>query len=183
MKIAFTGSHSTGKTTLIKEVEKSLPHTLTIKCVTEVARRIIERGCPLNNDATVTSYIHYINDQLTEERDINCYDIFFSDRTLLDPLAYMIANKDFPGPVIEDYFIEMMENVWLLEKERFDVYLYFPIEFPLAYDGIRPSDERYRAAVDRAILSVLQKHNVNYITITGSLAERKTQLMRILNLV
>lgn len=180
MKLAFTGSHSTGKTTLIREIEKHVPYHTTIKCVTEVARKIIRRGYLLNNEATEASYVHYINDQLNEEHDITSYDFFFSDRTLLDPLAYMIANKDFPGPTIEDYFIQMMENVWLLEQSRYDLYIYFPIEFPLVFDGIRPPDEKYRQAVDRAILSMLHKHNIPYISVTGSVAERRDQLLQLL---
>ena len=181
MKLAFTGSHSTGKTTLIREIEKYVPYPATIKCVTEVARKIISKGYLLNNEATEASYIHYINEQLNEERDITCYDFFFSDRNLLDPLAYMIANKAFPGPTIEDYFIQMMENVWLLEQTRYDYYIYFPIEFPLVFDGVRPPDEKYRAAVDRAIVSILKNHNIPYISVTGSVAERKNQLLQILD--
>ncbi len=182
MKLAFTGTHSTGKTTLVKEIESSISDSVKIKCVTEVARKIICRGYPLNNLATKDSYIHYINDQLNEERDINCYDFFISDRTLLDPLAYMLANKDFPSQFIDDYFIQMMENVWLLEQSRYDIYVYFPIEFPLVLDGIRPEEEEYRAAVDHAILQTLKKHNIPYITMTGSILERKEQLMQLMNL-
>lgn len=183
MKIAFTGTHSTGKTTLINSIKDSIicSPTISVKYVTEVARKIISRGFPLNNLATKDSYVNYINDQLNAERDIDNYDLFISDRTLLDPLAYMITNKSFPSPFIEDYFIQMMENVWLLEQSRYDLYVYFPIEFPLVADGVRPDDEKYRAAVDKVILSTLKKYDINYVTITGSIEERKSQLIKLLN--
>ena len=180
MKLAFTGSHSTGKTTLIQEIIKEAPNTASIKCVTEIARKIIRRGYLLNNEATEASYIQYINDQLYEERDIECYDYFLSDRTLLDPLAYMIANKDFPGPTIEETFIQMMENVWLLEQTRYDFYIYFPVEFPLVFDGVRPNDEKYREAVDKEILYLLNKHSIPFISVTGSVPERKKQILHLL---
>ncbi|MBR3602249.1 MAG: ATP-binding protein [Lachnospiraceae bacterium] len=177
MKIAFTGTHCTGKTTLLKDIEEILADKLKIHSVTEVARKIIEKGYPLNMDATVESYIHYINDQLNEENKLmqEC-DIFISDRTLLDPVAYAMVNSKLPRPYISEYFIEMMKNIWLLEKDRYDLYVYFPIEFALQYDGVRPEDEKYRRDIDALILSLLEQFQINYIKISGDRSERKKQL-------
>ena len=181
MKIAFTGAHGTGKTTLLKDMEEMLVDKFKVHSVTEVARKIIEKGYPLNMDATVDSYIHYINDQLNAENEqMQGCDIFISDRTLLDPVAYAMVNSKLPRPYISEYFIEMMKNVWLLEKDRYDLYIYFPIEFALEYDGVRPPDEKYRRDIDNLILSLLEQFQIKYIKISGNRCERKKQLFSII---
>lgn len=181
MKIAFTGTHSTGKTTLLNDFNNVIIKDCVVHSVTEVAREIINKGYPLNMDATTHSYMHYINDQLTEElRYMSNCDLFISDRTLLDPVAYAIVNSKLPRPYIPNYFIEMMENIWLLEKDRYDIYIYFPIEFDICIDGVRPIDDVYRIDVDKEIYRLLNKYNVNYIVISGAPEERVEQLKRVI---
>lgn len=177
MKLAFTGAHSTGKTTLVKELSNSVPKKYTQKYVTEVARKIIDRGYPLGDKATEKAYLQYISSQLEEERDIENYDLFVSDRTLLDPLAYMFVNKELFGAVVSDELIRMMENIWIMEQKKYDWYVYFPVEFPLVEDGIRPIGNEYQKAIDDMIHGLLCEHKIPYITISGSVIERKQQIM------
>lgn len=181
MRIAFTGSHCTGKTTLLNDIINYCGQDIKINSITEVARKIIDKGYPLNQDANVDSYIHYINDQLNAEKvSMNECDLFISDRTLLDPVAYAIVNSQLPRPYIPEYFIEMMTNVWLLERTRYDLYVYFPIEFPLEIDGIRPIDEQYRSDIDERIQLLLNKHKINYVTVSGNKVQRRDYLIKII---
>ena len=187
MKIAFTGTHVTGKTTLLKDYEKYFEQKSERKYsfgyISGIARSIIQRGFPLNKDGNIYSYVNYINDQLEAEKPINSYDIFISDRTLLSPLAYATANQCLPRPFIPHYFIKMMENIWLMEKERYDLYVYFPIEFPMGSpDNIHPSDEEYRQLIDATIVKLLNKFEVKYVTITGNRNERLKMLINILGI-
>lgn len=181
MKIAFTGAHSTGKTTLLNDLSEALAGKLEVHTVTGIARTIIERGYPLSMDANAESYIHYINDQLKAENEkMPGCDVFISDRTLLDPVAYAMVNAKLPRPYISDYFIEMMKNVWLLEKNRYDLYVYFPIEFELAHDSVRPVGEKYRRDVDDLIVSLLEEYQINYMRISGDRNKRKNKLLSII---
>ena len=180
MKMAFVGTHCTGKTTLLDQLKEKYSGDDSFGYITEVARKIIERGYPLNAEANTDSYIHYINDQLSAESVINNYKLFVSDRTLLDPLAYALVNRELPRPYIQDYFIDMMKNVWLLEKARYDLYIYFPIEFPMRFDGVRPSDEEYRTTVDKMIHRLLIEHSVPFVTINGAMNEREQKILAII---
>lgn len=178
LKIAFTGSHCTGKTTLLNDIINSLPDGTTVNSVTEVARKIIEKGYPLNMDATVDSYVHYINDQLKEEnKKMEECDVFISDRTLLDPVAYAIVNSKLPRPYIPQYFIDMMENVWLLEKDKYDFYVYFPVEFGMETDGVRPVGDKYREDIDKMIEMLLIKYKIEYVKVTGNKLQRRDYLL------
>lgn len=183
MRIAFTGAHCTGKTTMLKDIcQMAVKESLEIGYISEVARRIINKGYPLNMDANIDSYVHYINDQLLAESEkMDKYDIFISDRTLLDPVAYARVNSRLPRPYIPQYFIDMMQSVWLLESKRYDLYVYFPIEFELEMDGIRPSDEEYRHDIDKEILSILNENNINYVKVIGTPKERREYLFSIIN--
>jgi nicotinamide riboside kinase len=180
MKIAFAGTHCTGKTTLLNQLQEVYSNDGSFGYVTGIARKIIEKGYPLNAEANTDSYIHYINDQLMAEQNISAYKLFISDRTLLDPLAYALTNKELPRPYIQDYFIDMIKNIWLLEKERYDLYIYFPIEFSIISDGFRPSDEVYRKNVDRMIYHLLTEYSVKFITISGNMNERKEKIIEII---
>ena len=185
MKIAFTGTHITGKTTLLRDYESYISNkteqNISFGYISGIARAIIERGFPLNKDGNVYSYVNYINDQLVAEKYINNYDIFISDRTILSPLAYATANQKLPRPFIPEYFIEMMENIWLLEKERYDIYIYFPIEFSMGIpDNIHPHDDEYRQIVDITLVDILKKHNIEYITMTGTREERLKKLIKLI---
>lgn len=179
MKVAFAGAHSTGKTILLNNLcealrEKNIPFA----CINEIARKIINRGYPLNQDATIESYICYINTQLSEENEkMNTEKLFFSDRTLLDPVAYETVNARLFKRDIPYGFVDMMKRIWLLEKDRYDLYVYFPIEFELEMDGIRPKDANYRIAVDKEIIALLNENNINYIKVSGSVDERKEYLL------
>ena len=181
LNLAFTGSHSTGKTTLLNDIREALKNEMQINYITEVARGIIRKGYPLNMDANVDSYVHYINDQLNAEAiNMKGCDLFISDRTLLDPVAYAIVNSKLPRPYIPDYFIDMMKNVWLLEQKKYDLYIYFPIEFPMDYDGVRPSDEKYRKDIDEEIQHLLDENGVSYKKVSGSREQRKRILIKII---
>lgn len=190
MKIAFTGTHITGKTTLLKDFEQLMDYSninnpfigKSFGYISGIARSILSRGFPLNKDGNVDSYINYINDQLEAEKIMSEFDIFISDRTLLSPLAYSCVNKSLPRPFIPDYFISMIENIWLLEKERYNLYIYFPIEFTSQVkDDIHPYDEKYRIDIDNMIHELLEKHDVNHIHITGSREERLRVLVQSIN--
>ncbi|VFQ42405.1 ATP/GTP-binding protein [Desulfoluna butyratoxydans] len=179
MKIAFTGAHSTGKTTLLHEFSRI--YDGKVVSITEVARTIISNGYPLGMDANVDSYINYVNEQLKSEflyKNVQ-YDILISDRTILDTVTYAKVNRRLPRPFIPDSLIEMLENVWLLEKENYDLYVYFPIEFGLVNDGVRPEDLEYQKDVDAMALRLLEQHSVNFVRITGNVAARVEQLSKI----
>lgn len=181
MKIALVGTHSTGKTSLLNEFTSRTSYRVYV--IVETARKIIERGFPMGKDAHVDSYINYVNDQIRAELLFNParYDILISDRTILDTLCYARINAQIPRPTIPTYLLEMLESVWLLEKEMFDLHIYIPIEFELVKDGIRDEDEQYRVAVSNEIKKLLDFHHVNYVTIKGTIEERVLQLSDYVN--
>jgi len=180
MKIAITGSHSTGKTSLGNSICQAMSSKIDVRFITGLSRNIIQRGFPLNMDANIDSYSEYIIAHLSAEKKMNNYDLFISDRTILDALAYSLVNNFYANAQISNSFISMMKEIWLVEKERYDFYIYCPIEFPLERDGIRPNDEKYRTLVDNKIQELLLENNVQHVVVHGSLVDRTNQILKLI---
>lgn len=180
-KIAIAGTHGVGKTTLAHSLMKSFNYHFVV-VNSQIARSIIRNGYPLGKEATVESYIQYIIAQLRVEQELEECDLFISDRTLLDPLAYAIVNQKYVNSKIPTGIIELLKRVWLLELQQYDLYVFVPIEFPMQSDGIRPEDEEYRAKIEEQMILLLDENRVKYITVSGSCEERTAQVQDAVNL-
>ena len=170
-RIAFVGSHSTGKTTLLRYCQEQFEGRL--HTIEDLSRRIIARGFPMGPYAVVDSFVNFVRDQLYAERESHAVEEawLISNRTVLDAVAYACANKDLPRPFIPDYFIEMLEEVARLEAGFYDLYVEFPVLFPMTQDGIRPEGE------GTDISRLLNTFGVPRISVAGTTAERCRSLV------
>jgi nicotinamide riboside kinase len=175
MRISISGTHSTGKTVLARACYDSLvkKYPEEIDIIDEVAREVIAKGFPLNQDATLDSYINYLLLQIQAERLAKCKHVV-SDRSLIDLLAYVITNSN---PIIPNYFLDLIKELIWVEKEYFDLYCYLPIEFDLIVDDVRPIEKEYRSAVDRTLTQIMSEFEVRVETIKGSLEERREKVL------
>jgi nicotinamide riboside kinase len=85
---------------------------------------------------------------------------FISDRSVYDILAYSLDCKNTDD-------IESQAKFYVANNP-YDLIFYFPIEFEMEKDGVRPEDEKYRELIDLRIRTFAK----NYITITGTIDER-----------
>lgn len=181
MNIALTGSHGVGKTTLGCELYKYYIQKKSTYFSEGIPRNIIAKGFPLGYLATMDSYVEYIIDQLSALSQAQQYDLYISDRTLLDPYAYALANQSINKSLITPREIELLHQVWLLEQKQYDLYLFLPIQFAMENDGIRPTGEKYRELVSQTILKLLHDNNLNYVTVTGNPQDMLSQAIQSIN--
>jgi len=73
--------------------------------------------------------------------EIMAGDDFISDRSIYDIIAYSIDLQNI------DSLTEQANNY--LAKNPYDLTFYFPIEFDMENDGVRPEDEEYREKIDK----------------------------------
>ena len=178
MRIAITGTYSVGKTTFINDLHATLENKKQkVTIINEVARTLIKKGFKIT-PLTEFGIINYIKDYLECERETEG-DIVISDRSLLDLLSYITVDN---SPRVRKVYLDLIKEVWLMEKERFDVYLYLPIEFALEQDGARSPDEAYRSAVDRQIMDFIKVYNLKCVTIRGSRSKRVNVAIKTLRL-
>lgn len=116
MRIAFTGSHRVGKTTLAEEIADSLPdHEFII----EPYLQLEEEGYLFSEIPTLDDYIEQFN--FSVEQLQNSGDNMIFDRCPLDLLAYIYAVGKKKN--ISDFYKEMSAAI-----AEIDLLVFVPIE-------------------------------------------------------
>jgi predicted ATPase len=178
LRVAFVGAHSTGKSTLLAECKKRFGDRLYP--IENIARTLIARGLPMGDKATVQTLLEYVQVQLTTEQRAPKADLIVSDRTCIDSFAYAKANADFGLPsAVPEYMIKALRAIALRESDYYHLHVYFPIEFPIEFDPVRPGGgEEYRKVVDQHIATFLKANSICYHSSTGDVSNRAATLFR-----
>jgi hypothetical protein len=67
-------------------------------------------------------------------------------------------------------------------KTTFDAFVHLRHELPIADDGHRPMNARFRAAIDEMLLTTLDELKIPYHVVGGGFAERLTAIVGLYNL-
>ncbi len=173
MKIAFTGTASTGKTTLINELYKIEKFkNLNIEFITADARSILESMGYMQIDEMSASQVKLFQRQYLQKKiylEENKND-FITDRSYIDIAAYWLVrdcNDDF----------EKAKEVLEISKKKvqeYDIHFYFPYGvIPFEDDGYRSRNEEFRKKIGDQIENFCIDWNINFITInTPDIKER-----------
>ena len=168
MNIALTGSHGTGKTTILNNIA----HPNKIQ---EIARKELIKDVKPHDMTPKERLIFQCDYWELQKKTEDSKKDFLSDRSLLDILAY-------------DLDIMKHKDVYAMLPRlvgRYDVLCYIPIEFPLEIDNVRFHDVSYQHDIDykiRNLLESLQKidHCLEVKTLKGTVEQRVTKLKTII---
>lgn len=168
-RIILTGAQGTGKTTLMNALAEDGTRTIS-----QVDRKVAaENGWGLSENTTsecqkaiyaaikkeLSSKKDYISD-----RSLSCVAAYTFDKAVQGTIEKELADKQYMG------FLKFMHD-------NPDVILvYVPIEFPIEGDGLRSEDSAYQANIDFLIKGILETTEVPFITVTGTVEERKAQV-------
>src|SRR5436305_1679678 len=171
MRIAVSGAHRTGKTTLIEELSRALPNYVVVD---EPYYLLAEEGHEFAEMPSLDDF------ELQLERSIQCVedsgeDQLF-DRCPADMLAYLIAHRDSNGLDV---------GVWLPRLEsamrRLDLIVFVPIEHPDRVVVSDPEDRELRRRVDEELRDIVVEDRWSFglesIEVTGTLRERARQVL------
>lgn len=181
-KIALTGAHGVGKTSLCELVVQKLESQGTAAKTTPEVPRII---CDLAEDQT---FFRRGKNTILKQTLILLYQInaeahkldqdsgiVVCDRALLDHWAY--TKYLFDEVLSEEGLIGLYEQFVSDYCRTYSMLFYIPIEFPPVDDGTRESDEGFQKAIDEIIVEFLSKYSLPYITVRGSLVERCNEIV------
>lgn len=154
-KIAFTGTHGTGKTTLAHELVAALKkRDINAEFLGEIARTC---PLPINEDTSKEAQEWIIYTQYVKELEhINRCAVLVCDRSVLDSYAYYI-NKFGENNLLEGFIKEKIKDYSFLFRVPINA------EY-LKEDGIRSVNYSFQKSIDEKVKYLLNKFSVNYHT-------------------
>jgi len=146
MRIAVSGTHRSGKSSLIEALSTRLPR---YALVDEPYHSMVEEGFEFNHPPSLEDFVAQLERSLEDMAD-DAGDVLF-DRCPVDLLAYALVHADADGFDLEDWLPRVRETM-----ETLDFVVFVPIE---AQDRIRVARDEdpdaSRAAVDEKLRELL----------------------------
>ncbi len=155
MRVAITGAHGVGKSTLAEE----LSEVLAVPVLLTPGRTLAARGLPVNEDATVVSQSVAWLLQYRFEREQHAW---VAPRSLIDVWAYtaQAAARGAPTPAETALLEELERSTPVAVAERYHHLIYIPPRITLQADDVRPSGEAFQRSTDEAIVSALAQWSI-----------------------
>ena len=171
MRIAVSGAHRTGKTTLIEKLSRALP---TYIVVDEPYYLLEEEGHEFPEMPSLEDF------ELQLERSIQCVDdseddqLF--DRCPADMLAYLIAHPDADGGEVDPWLPRARRAM-----QRLDLVVFVPVEEPDRITVSDPEENELRRQVDEELRDMILDDRYDFgveaIEVTGNARERARQVL------
>ena len=169
MKIVFTGSQGTGKTTLVNILKSEYPN---YKIATNSTRDMHARGVKINKEGDAESQRILMDWHLRNLEN----DDFIADRCILDILCYTRYLASI-GRIPVD-FLDEQENTVAFDVDLYDKVFYIEPEFKVYADGIRSDDDKYQDDVAENFRYYIKMFEIPVIKLTGTVEERIEQIHR-----
>jgi nicotinamide riboside kinase len=184
MKIAITGSSSTGKTTLaISLLNENRFHKYATNFLSADARSLLIKGGFKNMDNMTTRQTMMFQTQYfyRKKKIENEQSNFITDRSFIDIAAYWFIRDSINEPrKIQNKLIDLCK----IENQKYDFLIYLPfglIEFE--NDGYRSKNLDFHRTIDNQIKIFLEQWNTNYIALnTNILTQRINTVLEYLEL-
>jgi thymidylate kinase len=167
MKIAITGAHRTGKTTLVEKLNEALPD---YDCKAEAYYELEENGHAFSETPVLEDYIlqlEYSINQITTGGD----NIIF-DRCPIDMLAYIQAGNEFGNFDMQSMY-QRVQNL----MTEIDLLIFVAIEEPDRIGCPESELPILRQRVNEILNDWIWDFDIDVIEVSCSLEARKNQVM------
>lgn len=169
MRISISGSHSTGKSTVIEALKANKSISKRFTFVQEVLRSIKKAGFNINemgNDNT---------QMLVMSKFLECatMDNVILDRCALDGLVY--SAYLFEKGQIRKNTLKIAESIF--ENVRYDIMFYIAPEFDIVPDGTRSVNVEFRDRIAELFEEYMEAYKIEPVRLTGTVEERASQFI------
>lgn len=172
-RIVLTGAQGTGKTTLMNELAKDGTRTFSI--ARDTAKRLGWTPDYEDVEAYQKALFADMHKALSSKKS------YISDRGLTDVAAHTFSaalNDKIKKKTAGNQYLKLQK----FHNDNPDVLVvYTPIEFEIEDDGVRNVDIENQMKMDFLIKTILDTADINYITVTGTVEERLSQIQEALN--
>ncbi|MGV3523243.1 MAG: ATP-binding protein [Candidatus Sericytochromatia bacterium] len=169
MRIAITGSHRTGKTTLLAELARLLPD---YPLWPEPYEQLAEEGYLFSAAPSLQDFEAQLERALANLCDSEANALF--DRCPLDLLAYLLCHGESGHFVLADWILPIQNTL-----NQLDLIVYVPIETPDRIHLAASQDADFRAEVDEQLRELLRSWSLpQVLEVRGDLASRMTPILK-----
>lgn len=166
-RIILTGAQGTGKTTLMNALAED-----GIRTISHI-RKYAEQK---NIDITTASELGQKEFFKSLKKELSHKSSYISDRGLTCVAAYTF-DKALDNIISKKTADKQYMDIIKFHTDNPDILLvYVPIEFEIEDDGKRSTDAVFQKKIDFLIKNILDTAQLKYITVTGSVEERKAQI-------
>jgi predicted ATPase len=145
MRVAFTGTHRSGKSTLVELLSEHLPDYGTVE---EPYHLMEEEGYEFSDPPTIEDFEAQLDRSIAAVLEAEP-DVLF-DRCPVDLLGYLAAHDDSDAFDLDEWLPRVRQAL-----REIDLLVFVPVEAPDRIALGASEDEGLRAAVDEALRSLL----------------------------
>jgi thymidylate kinase len=174
MKIAISGAHGQGKTTILN----SLRHLSVFKdyVFVDSPTRTLQANYLINENGTQDTqvsimYKHYVN-VMTNGNNI------ILDRCALDGISYSTYFKS----KIDAGIFSSLQQMYLFLMKQYDIVFYINPELKLTSDGVRSLDVGFFNDVKNTFENLIEENKHNVTRLSGSNEQRIATILNTLKL-
>jgi len=172
-KILITGTHSTGKSTLLEELKK-LDKFRDFKFIGGVTRSARNLGLEINESGDEYTQLYcmckdFLN--LIENEDSKV----IYDRSILDTLIYSLYLYD----KLPSWVIDINRSMCNLLIKKFDLIVWLRPEQEIDDDSVRSMNMDFQIEVDYMFDRFFKQNNLPVFQLKGSIQERVDQFNKI----
>ncbi|GAQ58040.1 AAA family ATPase [Streptomyces acidiscabies] len=181
VRIGVLGTHSTGKTTLLKRIEMELRgHGVTVARTGRFAKRAAALGLPKMQHHTVASTEWIITQGIADEIAATATgaDVVLLDCASYDALAYWRAALEFRGETAHRTDTERLLALAATQAVKYDL-LFATVLDPHTATG---DDALFRRLVDRHAHALLAEEHIHHQRVTDEDHNRTAAIERALHL-
>jgi hypothetical protein len=170
MKIAITGTHSSGKTTFLQDLEQELNSAgLRIHRIGDFARRAQDLGFPILTKHTYESTLWIMAECLRCEAEASLHnDIILVDRPAIDALGYLHAALQVSERTIDSRRSSELLTIVKAHTPDYDVLFRTALDANIKVGERRDSDREFRAAAASAIERLVSQIEPNALILTSA---------------
>ncbi|HMS65616.1 MAG TPA: AAA family ATPase [Ignavibacteria bacterium] len=170
MKIAISGAHRVGKTTLVKQLQETLPEYI---CKIESYYELEEEGIVFSEEPVLEDYMILLEHSI--KQIIESEDNVIFDRCPVDILAYIQATDKRGNVNIQSLYDRVQDAMY-----EIDMLVFVPIEKPDLIGCPESELPRLRSKVNEILNESIREFNSNVIKVAGTPNARRDQVIKMI---
>lgn len=185
IRIGVLGTHSTGKTTLLKRIEMEVRgHGISVARTGRLAKRAAGIGLPKMQHHTAASTEWIIAQGIADEIAAAAQgaEVVLADRASLDAIAYLHAAVEFRGEHLHRLERERLRLLASTQAPKYDLLFATVLDPDVPVDQSHDYDPRYRLLVDQHVHGLLADDPIPHVRVTSDPASQSHAIEQALQL-